>query len=63
MFEHQKKTINTTFHHQNLQQVNDPGPSTREWLKKSPDLNPGQMLWKDLKKAVHVSRTHLTPQS
>uniref|UniRef100_A0AAY4D9A2 Transposase n=1 Tax=Denticeps clupeoides TaxID=299321 RepID=A0AAY4D9A2_9TELE len=51
-----------------LQQDNDPkhtSKSTSEWLKKnqilewssqSPDLNPNEMLWHDLKKAVHARK-------
>ncbi|KAK3511348.1 hypothetical protein QTP70_004529 [Hemibagrus guttatus] len=53
-----------------LQQDNDPkhtSKSTSEWLKKnkmktlewpsqSPDLNPNEMLWHDLKKVVHARK-------
>ncbi len=50
-----------------LQQDNDPkhtSKSTSEWLKKnkmewpsqSPDLNPFEMLWHDIKKAVHARK-------
>ncbi|KAG2457775.1 TCB1 transposase, partial [Polypterus senegalus] len=53
-----------------LQQENDPkhtSKSTSEWLKKnkmktlewpsqSPDLNPIEMLWHDLKKAIHARK-------
>ena len=47
--------------------------STKEWLKKikvnvlewpsqCPDLNPIEMLWKDLKQAVHVRKPNNLPE-
>ncbi len=32
-----------------------------EWLSQSPDFNPTEMLWKDLKQAVHMRKlTNIT---
>lgn len=59
-----------------MQQDNDPkhtSHSTKEWLKKnklkvlhwlsqSPDFNPIEILWKDLKWAVHLSKSGNIPE-
>ena len=59
-----------------MQQDNNPkhtSRSTKEWLKQkkdnvlewpsqSPDLNPKEMLWKDLKHVVHVEKPTNIPE-